>query len=97
MNKNNIKFTLSENIILMATQYANKNWKVFIEDKSTDQKKIVDKSVNGEELKFLLNHAIKLVSKKKTPIDMNLSILKDIFQFIINNKKHEKEKQKEKE
>ena len=74
-----IKISLMNNLFFMASKYANKNWRVFI--KSKDSEEEVDRSITQEELKFLIAKALDYSSKAKSLKEVKLefkSLIKTI-------------------
>jgi len=82
MNKPSVKISLTHNLFFMASQYINKNWKVFIKNTTTNNEELIDKSITQEELKFLINEALNYSFETKKP---NIKKLKEKFKSLIKN------------
>ena len=80
MIKNTIELTLIKDIVFVATRYANKNWRVCVKDKETNEEEMVDRSVTRNELQYLIDKALDFIGK-----DFSLKTLKVKFKFIIKN------------
>lgn len=70
----------------MATQYANKNWRVFVRDNQTKEEEEIDRSVTKSELSYLLEKALDWTGK-----DLNLKSIKLKFKLIIKNKPNDRQ------
>ncbi len=71
----------------MGTQYANKNWRIFIRNSLTQKEEEISRSVTPEELKFLIAKCL-----DRSYLAKSLKEIKLEFKSLIKQYKYERNK-----